>query len=152
MRQQQRVSEARKTIRNFIRMHWDDRRLHEVYAFNADGKMSYFSACRCIMGVTLCEHLHDRVCADLQRSWDANTFDSHYNKAQQLEGGKETEDAYSILGWNNLCLGLTTTTDATRRVRLSTILRAEIRRRARENRQIKARFETIGSRATSQVR
>jgi len=140
-----RISESRKVIRAFIQKHWDDQRLHDVYAFNADGKMRFASSCCCLMGVTLAETLHSNCQCIYNRLLDA-----HYFKAQRLPGGLAAEEGYRVLGYYLYTRGSTPriqVSDELRRLRLSALLRAEIRRRVRKE----AAAETDRPRVTAEV-
>jgi hypothetical protein len=142
----ERLSDSRKAIRAYIQNHWDDQRLHDVYAFNADGKMRFASSCCCLMGVTKTEALHEKSCNDHFEK----QLDSHYYLAQRLPGGVAAEEAYRTFGYYFTKVGKTLvvhTSDELRRVRLSALLRAEIRRRARKE----AAAETDRPRVTAEV-
>lgn len=119
------LQKAKAAIRAFIREHWSDQKLAEVYAFNADGKMNNLCACNCILGVTLSSIMHQG------QPWDCTervgyTHYSHYLEAKLLNGGTKAEIAYMTLGvrggydWRIV-----------QQRRLSAILRAEMRLRAR---------------------
>lgn len=121
----------KQDIREFIQQQFTDEKLASVYAFNRDGKMEFYNTCSCLMGVTLSDHLHHKKCPD---SIDRNGFKGHYRKAQILPLANAAEIAYGQLGYplgssykneDKLDLGLR------RRLRLSAILRAEMRRRDR---------------------
>lgn len=149
MNLQESIRDAKQYIRAFIRTNWDDQKLLEVYAFNADGKMSYFHGCNCLMGVTLSDKLHKEMCEEFKRTLKGNlpADKDHYSLAHALPGSLNAEVAYRNLGarsWAG-CHLYSTTSDQRRRVRLSALLRAEIRRRARAGRET---LETIGSQAT----
>jgi len=130
------LSMARKDIRAFIQTHWSDQKLHDVYAFNADGKMRFGSTCCCLMGVTLTTP-HIRECPQ-------PIVPNHYFRAQLLPGGHEAENGYRLFGFFKT---FGCSSDALRRVRLSALLRAEIRRRARKE----AAAETARPRVTAEV-
>lgn len=129
------LQQQKAIIRAFIRANWSDLRLHEVYAFNRDGKMTYFNSCCCIMGVT-----------DESLSLHTGSIGpacervlNHYDEARELPHGIAAEGAYHQLGYNlNSQLGylndLPLDPDQVRQERLSAILRAEIRRRERAKR------------------
>jgi hypothetical protein len=123
----QTLKEAKQTIRKFIQQHWSDQKLVEVYAFNADGKMTFDHCCDCIRGVTLADTLHcsSKDCDSL------GILPDHYIKAGFLEGAGETESAYRKLGYVNLRITYPSGNDSLRQRRLSAILRAEIRLRSR---------------------
>ncbi len=108
---------AKQTIRAFIRMHWSDQKLCEVYAFNRDGKMWYSSGCHCLLGVTSSEQLHGAANCPYTMGQQAR---HHYYAAKELPLALVAEQAYLSIGAN----------DHTRRRLLSAILRAEMRRRA----------------------
>ncbi len=111
------LRECKQAIRSFIRQHWDDQRLASVYAFNRDGKMTYYDPCGCLIGVSLSDVLHeedeDFQCGD------------HYLRAQHLAGAVEAEMAYCGLA-----------SFGERHTLLSPILRAEIKRRDRVRRDL----------------
>ncbi len=117
------LKECKANIRAFIRQHFSDQRLSEVYAFNHDDKMKYWNTCGCLMGVTLAESLHQCCDDDLL----------HYHRAQKLEGARDAELSYAKLGYrleeiqHQYFVHLNEA--GIRRRRLSAILRAEIRRR-----------------------
>jgi|SRR6185312_3459548 len=52
------LREAKQILRDFIRAEWSDEKLAQVYAFNADGKMSLDCPCSCIVGVHSSLQLH----------------------------------------------------------------------------------------------
>ncbi len=122
----QTLKQSKQAIRAFIRMHWSDQKLTEVYAFNRDGKMHWNDYCGCLLGVTLSQILHTRqsICPD----WAPG---SHYTRAKlSLPRAATLEEAYWYLGdgcyiRGNVC------DDALAQRRLSAILRAEMRRRER---------------------
>lgn len=148
MNLQSQLRESKQQIRSFIRANWDDQKLHDVYAFNADGKMSYFSGCNCLMGVTLSNKLHHRMCDEVKllvSCWDLVTgtylpqFGSHYSRAHALPDAKNAERAYHNLGHGSVVSlygeesPYSMASDGRRKRRLSAILRAEIKRRSRLN-------------------
>lgn len=115
------LRESKNAIRYFIRAHWDDQRLHDVYAFNRDGRMKFIYPCCCLLGVTQAAVLHER-CDGL----------SHYLPAKELPGAEEAELAYGRLRCFGFPVGLKLSVehmDALLQRRLSAILRAEMRRR-----------------------
>ena len=113
------LKEEKQAIRNFVRANWTDQKLAEVYAFNRDGKMHPQKACNCLLGVTLSENLHDNN--------DGFTCPGgHYSAAECLNHAWLAEKAY--MNWMFFCeepLGLC-------QRRLSAILRAEMKRRAKD--------------------
>ncbi len=111
------LKQAKQAIRAFIRMHWSDQKLAEVYAFNRDGKMCYSSGCRCLLGVTASERLHGNAdCPYILGQQGRH----HYYVAKRLPLAEAAEGAYLYLGFYG-----------NQQARLSAILRAEMRRRAR---------------------
>jgi hypothetical protein len=117
-----RLKSAKRHIREFIGRHWSDQKLAEVYAFNRDGKMNWLSVCSCILAVTVSDVLHTTATvADTERYADARRI---FDTAQLVES------SYRILG---IAFHLPTTMPPDfhwlRNVRLSAILRGEIRRR-----------------------
>lgn len=114
----ERIKQAKQAIRPFIAT-FSDPRLADVYAANADGKMSFYDPCGCLRGVAyegLAVHTRADRC-DL----------CHYDMV---------DDDVAIAaewGYNKLAFGehLLDAADAIRQRRLSPILRAEIRRRDR---------------------
>lgn len=113
------LREARQAIRSFIRG-WSDQKVAEVYAFNRDRKMRFEDSCGCIRGVTLSDVLHDgnSVC----------NMD-HYDATRAIVGASEAECGYGVLGRHRVPAWLDNF--GARRIRLSAILRAELRRRDR---------------------
>jgi hypothetical protein len=120
------LQEAKRIIRKLIGG-WSDQKLAAVYAFNQDGKMSFFHACNCLVGVHSSEVLHTGFCGG-----------QHYNEA--VRGMRFEEFAYLILGgtadrtvaikeWGP---EVAARMERLRNVRLSAILRAEMRLRARK--------------------
>src|SRR6266568_3714019 len=117
----------KQAIRAFIRAHWNDQKLTEVYAFNRDGKMSALDGCSCIRGVTFSDTLHQ---LDFTRPIASTHDPFHYSKTTALSGATQAEYAYIHLA------GVLSSRDpssipALRQRRLSAILRAEMRRRDR---------------------
>lgn len=122
---------GRRLIRPLVRS-WSDQKLAEVYAFNADGNMYYDTYCGCIKGVDTSNVLHNHhtmpTCSG-DHYWDREDYDF-----------ENAEIGYRILSgiWNgNSGYGFDSVYDKLRQIRLSTILRFEMRRRAR----IKARHQ-----------
>jgi len=99
-------------VSNWIKR-FSTQRLHDVLAFNEDGKMSYSDGCSCLMGVTFAQGLHtrDSACTDPQ---------FHYFMARALPGAAEAEIAYRKISAEGPGL-------------MDAILRAEIRRRSHQN-------------------
>ncbi len=123
------LRECKQAIRSFVRQHWDDQRLHDVYAFNRDGKMDDFSCCACLIGCTLAKSLHVESCSM-----------GHYTEAHELPGSTEAEQGYMGLAW--VCTDVSRWSDseygdALQQRRLSAILRGELRRRDRVRRDLK---------------
>jgi hypothetical protein len=112
---------AKRTIRAWIQAHFSDEKLAEVYAFNADCKMSLEDPCGCLLGVTLPTTLHQDYIVCGKFCPDRN---SHYATAKKLPSGRAVEYAYYCLGFGLF--------PSLRRYRLARILRAEIKRRDRE--------------------
>lgn len=135
---QRELRNSKQIVRGWIRANFSDQKLAEVMAFNADGKMSFRNPCGCLMGVTFSSRLHEGRDCDREHYWAARKQDlaqtrrfaawfvsAHIGKA---------EKAYHFLGHSSAtgeCFG----DDNIRRRRLSAILRAEMRRRARLNQQ-----------------
>src|SRR4051812_8934072 len=86
----QQLRQAKQAVRTFIRAHFDDQRLHEVIAFNDDGKMQYSSACCCLLGVTLSSTPLHRYCEV--------SGEHHYTQASALFDANAAENAYWLLG------------------------------------------------------
>lgn len=129
---------AKRSIRAFIQKYWDDRRLAEIYAFNADGHMYYIDHCGCILGVTLADTLHKiRECTTAfligSGMEQVVNCEHHYIKAQRLPLARQAENGYAILSSWSGSFARTWHLDYADlgRKRLSAILRAEIRRRDR---------------------
>ncbi len=115
-------------IREYIREHFSDEKLAQVYAFNRDGKMEFYNRCACLLGVTLSAQLHEQPCADEMRLREGK---GHYLNAKRLGGACRAEMSYGTLAtdyaresWGYHLVSL-------RQCRLSAILRAELRRRDR---------------------
>lgn len=107
-------------IRAFIAT-WTDQKLHDVYAFNQDGRMMYTFTCCCLLGVATSEILHSGACTN---------FRVHYSNVDELRLnrlGNAAEGAYLALGDGG---ANAEERDYLRQVRLSPMLRAEIRRRS----------------------
>lgn len=114
------LRDYKHAIRTFIREHWSDQKLHEVYAFNRDGKLDAGNPCGCILGVSLSERLHQDRCSA-----------GHYMEAHnKLSGASFAEQAYMSLSWVGVTGELSGV--SLRGRRLSAILRAEMRLRARK--------------------
>ena|ERR1041385_1253049 len=108
-------------------MRFSDERLAEVYAFNQDGKMRFLDPCSCLLGVTSSGQLHqdDNTCSHL-----------HYLRMRDLDNdGQAVENAYNALGYVSLPENDRRPSDEWRRIRLSAILRAQMRIRARSRQQ-----------------
>ncbi len=123
------LRECKQAIRSFVRQHWDDQRLHDVYAFNRDGRMDEMNTCSCLIGCTLADVLHDshRKCNE-----------RHYLKAKyELPTAFEAEQAYMSLGWMSTHPIVAYGKESpVRQRRLSAILRGELRRRDRVRRDL----------------
>lgn len=118
-----RLKQDKQTIREYIRNYFDDQRLAQVYAFNRDGKMEFYSRCGCLLGVTLCTTLHYKAC-DEDRMLSTNHY---FHARNDLKGAKLAEMAYG-----DLCSDYSYPYGKLlRQQRLSAILRAEMRRRDR---------------------
>jgi hypothetical protein len=113
------LRESKQLIRRWISERFSDERLAQVYAFNQDGRMRYCSPCCCLRGVTEAERLHD---------FDAACDRQHYIRLNTVEG-VEAELAYNVLG--NVAAHRRNFGDGLRQRRLSAILRAQMRLRAR---------------------
>lgn len=117
--------QCKQHIRSFIRQHWSDQRLAEVYAFCADGKMRSSAPCHCLMGVTTAIQLHDTfvtICPENKLGEP-----SHYTTARRLAGGVNAERAYIELCYK-VPIGQNSQAVADRILRA--IMKAEMRRRA----------------------
>ncbi len=123
------LKSAKQDIRKFIQHQYTDEKLASVYAFNQDKNMEFMNCCSCLMGVTLSGGLHT-TCGD-RLTITGNL--SHYRRAQALPFAWEAECGYARLGYKlGSVYGLKDWDLTTlRRIRLSAILRAEIRRRDR---------------------
>jgi hypothetical protein len=126
------LRESKQLIRRWISERFSDERLAQVYAFNQDGKMRFQSACDCLLGVTGSSTLHEpENCPD--DDWPAHYFRIRYNGGQFA---LDCEQAYNILGWlNTRRFGIADCSDELRKRRLSAILRAQMRIRARARQQ-----------------
>jgi hypothetical protein len=127
------LQQAKRDIRWFIRQYWSDQKLAEVYAFNTDGKMSWLDSCGCIRGVTLSETLHSQPCL---------AEEDHYSLTGAFPGARIAEAAYLRLHFYECDdilrrerVSLVKQRSALAQRRLSAILRAELRRRARSARE-----------------
>ncbi len=125
------LKSAKQDIRKFIQHQYTDEKLASVYAFNQDKNMEFMNCCSCLMGVTLSDELHTR-CNERISDLSNSKF-SHYRKAQLLPFAWEAECSYARMGYKlGSVYGLMQWDLTTlRRIRLSAILRAEIRRRDR---------------------
>ncbi len=123
----QSIQWARRTIRKCIAANpaiFTDQKVAEIYAFNLDGKMGWYSTCACWCGVMLARALHVAK--------DTGLCDQgHYAAARQLPNVINAEHAYLMLGSDRSGCVLTESEGRLRQLRLSTILRAEMRRRDR---------------------
>ncbi len=120
----QTLKQSKQAIRAFVRAHWSDQKLTEVYAFNRDGKMHWNDYCGCLLGVSLAETLHTRQskCPDL-------ILGMHYISVKKsLRNAAMVEAAYWHL-WDGSYIRGFLCWDALAQRRLSAILRAEMRRR-----------------------
>lgn len=127
------LREAKQAIRSFIRAFWDDQKLHEVYAFNADGKMEHDDPCGCIRGVTLAETLHTldftgmcpygNGCLHYSQCCSGTAM---YAEHGHLRIGYRTDADFNYEDEDR-------DSDLLRQRRMSAILRAELRRRARQS-------------------
>lgn len=136
------LQENKRVIRAFVRAHWSDQKLHDVYAFNRDGRMTFQNSCACILGVTGSDVLHDdvQICPESHED-PFGSVTGHYSRLRKtLPGACEAEVAYQQLGYRVIfkssvvCEIQQTSGDdniITRQNILSAILRAEIRRRSR---------------------
>lgn len=122
------LKDAKRTIRVWIQQ-FSGQRLAEVYAFNADGKMSVSEYCCCLLGVTLAPVLHTNCGIDWPiGSW--NRPPQHYRTAKAGAAGYWAEVAYHDLGFcSKDGNGVRVFNESLRQRRLSAILRGEIRRR-----------------------
>lgn len=116
------LKEAKAVIRAFIRANWNDQKLHDVYAFNRDGRMHFTSVCSCIIGVTGASTLHD-VCTS-----------AHYHSVKLFTPGAwQAEVGYRVLHHSRFD-GVSIEGSwhpKLAQVRLSAMIRAEMRRRDR---------------------
>jgi hypothetical protein len=120
------LRQAKQTLRQYIRR-FDDPKLAAVYAFNSDGKMEYANTCSCLRGVASSAVLHHIKCRG-----------DHYFRIGFDPATRCAEHAYLALGWSfeyefeDYGFAGSAFRDDLRRVRLSAILRAELRRRDRD--------------------
>jgi hypothetical protein len=132
------LGDAKMELRSFIHEFWSDQKLAEVYAFNADGKMSYRNMCCCLIGVTDSDTLHNVYCGD-SLLFGSIPSDHHYHQFKNRIGARAeiAEGAYMMIArhppvqivprvaaWMPL-------DDELGQRRFSAIMRAEMRRRAR---------------------
>jgi hypothetical protein len=134
MKLQSELRKSKQIVREWIRANFSEQKLASVYAFNADGRMSFRNPCGCLMGVTYSDRLHDGYGCNQEHYWIARQKDlaeSGWLAAIFSGSGMgKTERAYIVLGYSSKftsCFG----DDELRQRRLSAILRAEMRRRAR---------------------
>lgn len=126
------LRDAKASVRAFIRAHWSDQKVFEVFCFNKDGKMNYNHPCKCIRGVTFSDTLHEDHCHS------GTLSNHHYMSAGLLAGACEAEDGYRILGACSAGVNIYSFkmafpgfyTDTLRQRRMGAILKAEIKRRA----------------------
>lgn len=101
---------------------WNDQKLAEVFAFNQDGKMEFYSPCGCLTGVhsTAVGALHTIYC-----------YRDHYRNARWIDPGcdvvRDAELEYLKLGLDRT--PVLRNDEAMRRRGLDAILRAEMERR-----------------------
>jgi hypothetical protein len=116
------LRESKQLIRRWISERFSDERLAQVYAFNQDGRMQYSSPCACLLGVTTAKHLH---------SWGDGCWATHYRVLKQV--GADAELAYNYLAYvDRLGRFRFEGVEQLRQRRLSAILRAQMRIRARQ--------------------
>lgn len=114
--------EAERILSKHIRG-FSDERLHEVYAFNQDGKMSFSDPCACILGVTSANHPH----VSRGQHIKCPEFPSgHYTRAKYMtSNGKQVEQAYIWIAGDDL-------SDIGRQKAMEKLLTKEIRIRTYE--------------------
>lgn len=133
---QTQLHDAKSPVRAFLRL-FSDQRLAEVYAFNQDGHMHYADPCTCLCGVFSAKSLHIRTLNGLCP--ESISMAVHYDEAKYIEEGYCAERGYALLGavpgyvltFGEFAIHYDHTTDTLRRVRLSPMIRAEMRRRER---------------------
>lgn len=125
---------AKRVVRGWVRIHFDDQKLASVAAFNQDANMSFMNPCSCLMGVTYSDRLHVGHGCSREHYWAARRTDMEqthrfaaFFSASQI--GK-AEKAYNFLGFTPAC-GTCFGDDQIRRRRFAALLRAEMRRRYR---------------------
>jgi hypothetical protein len=136
MKFQRQLRNSKQLVREWVRANFSDQRLASVFAFNADGNMSFRNPCGCLMGVTWSDPLHAGHGCDREHYWIARKQDLAQTRffAALFPSSRigKTEKAYMCLGFSatsNNCFG----DDNLRRRRFSALLRAEMRRRERLN-------------------
>jgi len=136
MKFQRELRNSKQLVRAWVRANFSDQRLASVFAFNADGKMSFRNPCGCLMGVTWSDRLHAGQGCDREHYWIARKQDLVQTRflAALFPSSRigRTEKAYMVLGFSatsSNCFG----DDNLRRRRFSALLRAEMRRRERLN-------------------
>lgn len=147
------LQENKRVIRHFVQANWSDQKLHDVYAFNRDGKMTFQSSCACILGVTGSEVLHNESSKCKDHRGDGAYIQGHYGAYIQghykrvrkgIPDAVPVENAYQFLGYSADYVSLTSDASTEKKIaiikdcnnrrqhRLSAILRAEIRARAKK--------------------
>jgi hypothetical protein len=139
---QKQLTTAKAAIRPWLHL-FTDQRLAEVYAFNQDGHMRYNDPCACLCGVFSAKSLHARIGAQrCPEARDGFVDFPHYELARRHHEAGCAEAGYYALGvthgfvlipnsYASTATPFTPHSDALRRVRLSPMLRAEMRRRER---------------------
>ena len=127
---------AKRVVRDWVRVNFDDQKLASVAAFNADGKMSFRNPCGCLMGVTYSDRLHTGLDCDGEHYWLARRQDLAQTRrfAALLPSSRvgKAEKAYNFLGFSPT-FDNSFGDDRIRRRRFAALLRAEMRRRERLN-------------------
>jgi hypothetical protein len=126
------LRESKQLIRRWISERFSDERLVEVYAFNQDGRMRFLDPCGCLLGVTGSEKVHEGL--GYVKGGSCNHL--HYLRVRDFDNdGHIAENAYNALGYVSLPENDRRPGDEWRRIRLSAILRAQMRIRARTRQQ-----------------
>jgi hypothetical protein len=104
----------KQIIREYIRQHFSDEKLAQVYAWNQDGKMLATDPCGCLLGVTSSAQIHNW-------SKEGCPNSKHYFEAKAIPGAVEAEQAFFRLSHGH--------SNSRRQPVMSAILRAEMKRR-----------------------
>lgn len=117
------VREDKEAIRSFMRNHYTDDRLVELFAHAKAGLLSY-TCCCCFIGIVTADHpLATSGLASTAYAYDA----AHYIDARRLPGAKEAERAFQRLA-DHSALIMSSHNDRRRQI-IIPMIKAEIARR-----------------------